>query len=155
MGSTASQLLSFIPGMGRNQVTGLSNNLLPMAAPGTNGTPSMQAMQSSLPSWLQPSALVPNPISGVSTMQGTSPEQRRGFGQIGNIAEALLPAGLAVGGNLLTNRQPQSQGTGSVPRQSSPSPLQANQTPVGLAQTVKPISALAAYQKLLSGAGNS
>lgn len=139
MGSAASQLLRFLPGAAETAggvatgnpmlaMTGATSLAGAATNPGGPPTPTVPGM--------------PQPNAG-------------GFGNVGNTVASVAAPLLGVGGAMMANRgQPQQAPMAAPPRQ-GPAPLQVNQTPVGPAQTVQPITALAAYQRLLSGSGNS
>ena len=134
MGSTAGQLLRFLPGAAMTAGGAMSGN----PALATAGATNLAGLATGSPTPTAPG--MPTPNAG-------------GFGNIGNTVASVAAPLLGVGGAMMANRQQPPQGV-AAPAHQGPSPLQANQTPVGPAQTVKPMTALAAYQRLLSGSGN-
>lgn len=141
MGSTATELLKFLPGAAMTTGGAVTGNPALATAGATNLAGATAGLAGGNPTPTAPG--MPQPNSG-------------GFGNVGNDVASVAAPLLGVGGAMMANRPQPQQGAApmSPGRQGAP-PLQANQTPVGPAQTVQPMTALAAYQRMLSGTGNS
>lgn len=139
MGSTANQLLRFLPGAAETAGGVATGN--PMLA--TAGATSLAGAAT-------------NPgASPTPTAPGMPQPNAGGFGNVGNTVASIAAPLLGVGGAMMANRQQSQPTPAAAPARQGPAPMQANQTPVGPAQIVQPMTALAAYQKMLSGVGNA
>ena len=135
MGSAAGQLLRFLPGTAMTAGGALSGN----PALATAGATNLAGIATGSPT---------------PTAPGMPPPNAGGFGNVGNTVASVAAPLLGVGGAMMANRQTPQQSPAAPPARQGQPPLTANQVPVGLAQTVQPMTALAAYQRLLSGTGN-
>ena len=138
MGSTASQLLRFLPG----------------AAETAGGVATANPMLATMGAGSLAGAATNPGGSPTPTAPGMPQPNSNGFGNVGNTVASVAAPLLGVGGAMMANRQQPQQAPMAAPPRQGPSPLTANQMPIGQAQTVQPMTALAAYQRLLSGSGN-
>lgn len=163
MGSTASQLLGFLPGAAMTAGGALSGNPMLATAGATNlagvvpglsgGQSPDQQMAAALASNPSLRGISPGMVMGLGPGSPALPATSGGFGNIGNTFASVAAPLLGVGGAMMANRaQMPPAGVPSAPAPRAPVAL--NQQPVGPAQTVPPMTALAAYRQMLSGGGN-